>query len=378
MPGLWIASLRFAVQDAKSRGCGLLLFGGDLFGGDNTENADPQSFHGNGANPRPYQIMGALAAFEEGVGGHGGMDLVGIEGNHDQPKTAGEASALAPVFAGLGGAARFSCQPEIINRGAVQIVTLPSPKRSQLAALVPHYAEMSVAESNQLLGAALIDILRGLHAQLDLDRPSILLAHISLDVAEVRGSIMEGRDITIPLCEIPDFTLGAFGHIHEAQDFGKHARPNFFYAGSSDRCDFGEEGQAKSYVIMDTESGTWERVEIGCREYRTIRYDYRGETPSTTCPADLFGAICRAKITRPESVKADLPAIEKMIRDAGAFDYYGAEQTVEREVAIRNEAIKTASGLTEQLEVWHKATDCAVGLEDLSAAAGEIESEVAS
>ncbi len=369
-----VDSLRFAINDARERGCGYILFGGDLFGGDNREEDDPNVFYGNGAYPRPYMIMAAIEAFQLASG----IPIIAIEGNHDQPKAQGEPSALAPVIVALPNA-RLSYVPETIDCGEFQVVTLPAPKRSQLAALVPNYAELSVVDANNLLGEALLNILEGHYALLDHTRPSILLAHVSLAEAELRGIPMVGRDVTLSVGRLPAFTFSAFGHVHAAQGFSKAGRPEVFVTGSTDRCDFGEEGQAKYYTIIDTESGEWLPMPIPCREYRTFRVNYSDNGAAgfrdTFEPAQ--DAICRVKINRPQSVKPDLAAIERDIRNAGCFDFYGITETIEREAGVRSEAVTQAANVADQLTAWHEATQCKVELPILQTAAAEIEEAAA-
>lgn len=369
-----VNSLRFAINDARERGCDYILFGGDLFGGDNREEDDPNVFYGNGAYPRPYMIMAAIEAFQLARD----IPIIAIEGNHDQPKQIGEPSALAPVIAALPNA-RLSYVPETIDCGAFQLVTLPAPKRSQLAALVTDYAELSVAETNERLGEALLEILQGHYALLDHTRPSILLAHVALAEAEVHGTPMVGRDVTLSAARLPAFTFGAFGHIHKPQEFSKAGRPEVFVTGSTDRHSFGEEGEMKGYVIIDTERDTWYPVEIPCREYKTFHLSLFDTSSGWWSEEnlDVKDAICRVKINRPQNVKPDLPSIERDIRAAGCFDFYGITETIEREAGVRSEAVTQAANVADQLTAWHEATQCKVELPILQTAAAEIEEAAA-
>lgn len=355
-----VQSLGWAVNDARERGCEYLLFGGDMF---------------DTSKPAPYQLMGAIKA----LSAKGDMKLIGIEGNHDMPRAANEATALAPVFAAFPGA-DLSYRPELIDCGEFQVVTLPYPRRAQLAALLPNFSELSREEGDKLLAAALIDILRGLHAQCDPAKPSILLAHTSIDVSEIRGSIMADRDICLPLREIPDFTVAAFGHIHAYQTFAKYDRPNVFHVGGTDRADFGEEGDRKFYAVLDTTGFGVDMVEIPCREYRTFRIRIGNDgAPVGDLPAyrEAAGAICRVKITRPEHNKPDVAAIERAVRNAGCFDFYGIEQEVTRDATVRSEAVTKAKSVEELLRVWHEQKSCKLPLNDLLVAARTMESEVA-
>ncbi len=189
---------------------------------------------------------------------------------------------------------------------------------------------------------------------------------------------MADRDICLPLSQIPNFTVGAFGHIHASQAFAEDDRPEIFHVGSTDRSDFGEEGQAKYYTIIQTdgEHCHWQHVEIPCRRYETFVKQYRDDAEAwvTRGPAgSAQDAICRVKIRRPEHVKPDVAAIEQAVRSADCFDFYGIEQEVVRDAAVRSEAVTKARTTAELLEAWHEAKGCKVALPELVTAAEELE-----
>jgi DNA repair exonuclease SbcCD nuclease subunit len=269
----------------------------------------------------------------------------------------------------------------------VQIGLLPYPNRAQLAATLPDYDKLSPEEADKLVSAHVEAILRGLAAQLDPGKPSILLAHISVDAAEVGAerSIMAGRDITIPLSAIPEeFSFVALGHIHKAQDFSAYGRPNVFYCGSTDRIDFSEEHEEKSYVIIDLEAGIWERVPIPCRAYRTFDYEARHEYfegwrdyPDEEVQAMACDAICRVRVFRDENRRPDYTSIQASLEAGNCFDFRGFEEKVERVASVRSEEIVTAQGTAEMLGVWHDAKSCQVPLDALVDAGLELEKQVA-
>jgi exonuclease SbcD len=357
-------SLRFVAEDCKRRRVDAALFGGDLY-----RNHKPTPTESIAA----HRLMRYLAER---------MPLVMIDGNHDLPRGANESSAVELVAASMPtfGYSPAPKQYAIGAGGGFQLFTLPFPNRSQLAAKLPGYANLSPEETDQVMTAHLSAILQGFRANIDPSKPSILLAHISVDCAETgeERSIMAGRDITIPLSAIPEeFTFVALGHVHKAQDFGAYGRPNVFYCGSTDRISFGEEEEQKSYVVVDTVSKTWERVPIPCREYqtfdvRTIDRDYHW--PSLETAKD---AICRVKIQRQENDKPDYEAIRTAIEDAGAFDFRGFVEDVQRVASVRSEEIVHAQTLEELLRIWAESKNCDVPIDELSHAAGEMEREVA-
>ena len=190
---------------------------------------------------------------------------------------------------------------------------------------------------------------------------------------------MAGRDITIPLSAIPEeFDFVVLGHIHKAQDFGKYGRPNVFYCGSTDRIDFGEESEEKSYVVMDLDNKTWERVPIPCRKYITLSGSVSdaGIWSNDSVPLpDVKDAICRIRIKRSENAKPNYDAISSITN--GCFDFRGFTEDVQRTASIRSEEIVKAESLPDLLKVWHECKQCDVNLEDLTHSAQEMERQVA-
>jgi len=358
-----VNSLRFVCEDAKARGAEVILFAGDMF-------RSPT------AKPTPTELV--LAA--DGLVGD--LPVIGIDGNHDVPRSIGEVTALAPLPSN-GWSERTRPEIEIVEseEWRLQLAYLPWPNRSALAAAVPDYHKVSPQDADRLVAAHLQSILRGLAAQLNPSMPSILLAHISIDSAEVGAErqIMAGRDITIPLSAIPEeFGFAVLGHVHKPQDFARQGRPNVFYCGSTERVDFGEETEEKSYVLLDTDAGTWERVPIPCREYKTFNYElcadgHEGE--DFDCNMDRQ-AICRVRIKRPENMRPDYAKLQKWAEESGSWDFRGFVEEVERTAAVRSKEIVEAKSLTELLEVWHEAKGCGVPLDHLTTAAVSLERTV--
>jgi exonuclease SbcD len=357
-----VNSLRFVVDDAKRRGAELLLFAGDMF-------RSPT------AKPTPTELVFAARAMR------GPLPIIAIDGNHDVPRSIGEVTALAP----LGNSAWLEMvaphfEVRRVGEQDIQLAYLPWPNRSALAATLPDYQRLSPADADRLIAAHLESILRGLAAQVDPSMPSILLAHISIDSAELGAErqIMAGKDITIPLSAIPEeFTFAALGHVHKPQDFAAQGRPNVFYCGSTERINFGEEGEDKSYVLLDTDAGTWERVPIPCREYATIDVCY--EDSEFRCGHDLQGldgAICRVRIRRPETARPDYQRIQGWVEQAGCWSFGGFLEDVERTTSVRNQEIVRAESLADMLSLWHRSKVPDVALDDLAPAALELERRI--
>lgn len=357
------SSVRFVIEDCYQHHVYRALFVGDMY-----RELIPR--------PTPTQIMLIRSILEDYP-----LQIEAIPGNHDHPRGTGENNALEPLS---GERFRVHSYPAILTTylDDVQIATLPYPNRAQMAASIDGFNQMSPDEADRAVEAGVSAILQDLAARLDPSKPSILMAHLSISSAEAGGYVMNGRDIAIPLSAIPEaFTFAVFGHIHKAQDFASYGRPNVLYTGSTDRISFNEEGEEKSYVVMDTDAGIWERVPIPCRRYKTFSIQM-GE--SIVCDRndiadfdDGRDAIVRFKITRPENVKPDYVGLEVLAKDMmHCFDYRGVEEEVERVTSVRSEEVTNATTIAQHLGIWHKSSTCDVPLEDLQSASADLEKAV--
>jgi len=330
------------------------------------------------SKPSPTELVKVSKA----LASHEDVDkILMIPGNHDLPRSKGEVCALEPLVWEACSICVCIETPQCykLSDSQFQLATLPYPNRAQLAATLPDYDKLSPEEVDRLVSAHVEAILRGLAAQLDPDKPSILLAHISVDAAEVGAerSIMAGRDITIPLHAIPEeFTFVCLGHIHKVQDFSAYGRSNVFYCGSTDRIDFGEEDEEKSYVMIDLKAMSWERVPIPCRRYKTFFYsaiDSNNGWWSNASNDDARDAIVRIKLSREENTKPDYDALQLEVEEAGCFDFQGFVEDVQRVASVRSEEIIGAQTLEELLGVWHESKSCQVPLSELVPTGVELE-----
>lgn len=352
-------SLQFVLQDARMHGVDEILFAGDMF---------------RGAKPNPTELFAVIENY-------GDPEMTMIPGNHDLPRSAGEESPIKVIGQMIGW--DYYGRPQIITTPwRYQVAVLPYPNKSWLAASMPGYADLSPQRADAMVGAHVESILRGLAAELEPGLPSILLAHISIDCAELGSEqgIMAGRDITIPLHAIPErFDFAVLGHIHKPQDFAAQGRPNVFYCGSTERIDFGEQDEQKSYVVLDLESKTWERVPIPCRKYCTFRVTLNdGSMPDSwdRSLSDAKDAICRIVIKRPEHVRPDYGGMQGCIEAAGAWEFRDFVEEIERVSAVRSEEIVGAETLADHLRVWHESKGLDVPMADLIRYAEEMERKV--
>jgi exonuclease SbcD len=239
----WIA------DDIQRRGVGLVLHAGDVYERSST----------------PDERL-AVAAWVRKVAKTAPVVLV--RGNHDRLRDLEILERLNtrhPVKVVEGA--------EVLERAGVVIGCLGWPSRAGVMAMA---AERGLGhEGAELLaGEALRGVLRGLGQQMALlNGPRILLAHAMVRGATVStGQPLVGCDLELGTedLRLAEADFYVVGHIHKGQAWCGEAGSimqcdvgDIVYPGSPRRTSFGEV-EAKGYVIYDTETRTWERIETPC------------------------------------------------------------------------------------------------------------------
>lgn len=243
----------------------LVLFGGDAF---------PD------ATPPPYVQEAFASQFRRLVDAQ--IPTVLLVGNHDQ-HSQGQGGASLCIYRTLGVPGfvvgdRIATHCLQTHSGPVQIITLPWLTRSTLLTR-PETESLSLAEVNQLLIDRLDPVLEGEIRRLDPNIPTVLLAHLMADRANLGAErfLAVGKGFTIPLSMLtrPCFDYVALGHVHRHQNLNKSNDPPVIYPGSIERVDFSEEKEDKGYVFIQLERGKadWQFCPLPVRTFRTIEVD---------------------------------------------------------------------------------------------------------
>ena len=108
--------------------------------------------------------------------------------------------------------------------------------------------------------------------QVDLNLPTVLTAHASLEGAVYGGEriVLIGKDFVLPKSMVADPRLDyvALRHIHKAQDLNEGNHPPVIYSGSIERVDFGESKEDKSFVVAEVNKG---QTDVEWRKLSGIR-----------------------------------------------------------------------------------------------------------
>ncbi len=281
----FVNTLSICIDRAISEPVDLVLFGGDAF---------PD------ATPPPYVQEAFASQFRRLVDAE--IPTVLLVGNHDQ-HSQGQGGASLCIYRTLGvpgfvvGDAIATHRIQTVN-GLVQVITLPWLTRSTLLTR-PETEGLALAEVNDLLTQRLDPVLEAEIRRLDPEVPTVLLAHLMADRANLGAErfLAVGKGFTIPVSMLtrPCFDYVALGHVHRHQNLNPSNDPPVIYPGSIERVDFSEEKEDKGYVLVELARGRaqWEFCPLPVRPFRTIEMDV---SEATEPQSALIKAISKKKI----------------------------------------------------------------------------------
>jgi exonuclease SbcD len=279
----FLRRLSEVVEHALDNEVDLVVFAGDAY-----KSRDPSSTYRREFARRIKRLADA------------GVPVVLLVGNHDLPAVKRRASSV-DIFRTLAVPNVLVAGRERLHRlrtrrgDVLQVATVPYPLRQQLLAHEEH-RDKTIAELDELVQRIVVDNIRALAQQVDPTAPAILVGHFSVSEAKLGSerSVMLGRDVLVlkTVLDDPAWDYVALGHIHRHQDLNPGRHPPIVYAGSLERIDFGEEREAKGFVVADVQRGQaeWQFHPVAARRFVTIRADVRGEAAPME---ELLAAIDR-------------------------------------------------------------------------------------
>ena len=231
-------SLTLCIDQAIADDVDLVLFAGDAF---------PD------ATPPPYIQEAFARQFQRLATAQ--IPTVLLVGNHDQ-HAQGSGGASLSIYRTLAVPGfvvgdRLKTHLLATKNGEIQIITLPWLNHSALLTR-PESQGKALAEVNQLLIERLTVALEGEIRQLNPETPTVLLAHLMVDRANLGAErfLAVGKGFTVPLSLLnrAEFDYVALGHVHKHQNLNPDNDPPVIYPGSIERVDFSEEKEAKGFV----------------------------------------------------------------------------------------------------------------------------------
>ena len=330
---------RFTVEDGLNRGAQLVLHAGDAF---------------HGCRPTPSEVRLLREALRPAL--KAGVPVVLLLGNHDAPRSPAEKHALDLVretegltvvdqptllyAQGLETSLRdFArlCGPE---QAEIQIACLPWPNK-QLLLANEEYRKLDPGQLNQVVRQKMMDCLQGLAADCIPSIPAILLAHLSVDLAQTGGQnrlMALGGEWTLNVHDLAGlgFDAACLGHIHRAQVLCE--APWIGYSGSPEAVSFGEEAEGKGYCLLDVNddcSIEVQQIPTPHRRFLTIDLTNGAVMPT---PDELAGAIVRVRV--PQASDVDFTALRRELEAAGVHEYQVETQRAE---TVRRRAVAVSS-----------------------------------
>ena len=306
----------------------LVLIAGDIY-----KNRTPNPTHQREFARRIRRVVQA------------GIPVFILTGNHDMPAASGRAHSVeifdALEIGGLTIASRMRHYRIETRGGALQIIAVPWLNRQALLTKEDLQGLPMSALDTEMIHRVEAWIEATL-AQLDPSIPTVLTFHGTLAGASYgseRAGIL-GHDLVLPRSVVahPGIDYVALGHIHKHQTITDN--PPAVYPGSLERIDFGEEKEAKGFVIVDLRKGatSWRFVKVAARPLVTIDVDVR-EAPAPVeriehaiAKHQLAGAIVRVLVKCLPQQRAlfDERAIREQLERAGVHFIAAVALEVER------------------------------------------------
>jgi DNA repair protein SbcD/Mre11 len=261
----FVHTLSICIDRAISEPVDLVLFGGDAF---------PD------ATPPPYVHEAFASQFRRLADAN--IPAVLLVGNHDQHSQGNGGASLSIyrtlVVPGFIVGDTIKTHRISTSNGDIQIITLPWLNRSTLLTR-PETEGLALAEVNEMLIKKLEPVLEAEIRRLDPSIPTILLAHLMADRANLGAEkfLAVGKGFTIPISMLTrsEFDYVALGHVHKHQNLNPTNDPPVVYPGSIERVDFSEEKEDKGYVYLNVKPGQvdWEFCQVPARSFLTIELD---------------------------------------------------------------------------------------------------------
>lgn len=316
----FLAALDWTVDAAIAEEVDAVLFAGDAF-----KSRDP-----NPTLQREFAARIRRLAQRQ-------IPTVLLIGNHDLPSISARATAIdiyeALEIPGIYVARQIRTIRLETRSGPLQVVALPWVARSHLLTK-DELRDLDSEELQRRVAEIISAALEAAIEELDPNVPAILVGHVSVEGARLGSeqSIMLGHELVLSPAQLhaDRFDYIALGHIHHHQALSAH--PPIVYAGSPERVDFGEEREAKGYVLVEHDGvpghpADWTFRPLQARRFKTLRVTPVNEDPMAEIARaiqrqakDIAGAIVRMTIAiapeREELVRLD--EVRRMLQSAGA------------------------------------------------------------
>lgn len=350
----WVA------RTARERGADALVVAGDY--------TETKRVTQDGRGPTTGRIAAIRDALAEGPDRQ-----IHVRGNHDWQW---RGKSIVSVLADHAGWSGYET-PGFELVGDVAVVAIPYLDRAWFRAQ-PGNETKPEAQAFRELAAAYQVIAAGEYVKATEAgaKAAILVGHQQLggaDLNDKQRSFLGDMNLVVDARALSAIGYSAvvFGHVHRAQTVVDDPACPVLFVGAPERVDWAEEGETKSFVLVDVEPGrpvTIERIPTPARPFVTISGEDQGDLEDLE---DLVGdAIVRVVDL---DATADVAGVRRYLEACGAFAVTSIKQAVLEDVAVvgsMSESL-TAEELLEQDLAEHPDRDAllALGREILGAVA---------
>ena len=358
-------AFRSAAEGAIERGCHLFIHSGDTF---------------ERPRPTPAEYCAAEEVFDLIVQ-H--MPCITIADNHSAVESAAERHGVEPLM-GRNPHLHVSVAAELLTiqtgAGPVQVCTLPSPRRSIVAAQ-DETRGLSPAAINALISDKLRSLIHGFRARLDPTLPSILVYHGGVqgawltDLQQATGT----EAIRLNPQDLDGVDYCALGDFHAMQQ----VTPRAWYSGATDRCSFGEESQAKGWLYVELSKDkellpVVHMVETPARRYVTYSpEELTAAFNPSHCPPDPIEHLSTMDVADPDypiirvkgsCTQEEYDSLQPLLARMRTLPIFSEQIEVTRETRARSAGMTGALTPEASLRLWHSENNRPEDLDRLLAA----------
>lgn len=215
--------------------------------------------------------------------------------------------------------------------------------------------QMLQCATNEKAVGHLIERLRYEVCGVEMPGPKILVGHFALQGAKSHALSMEAHavsELVLPLSMFKELDATVMGHIHQHQVLSKD--PFIAHIGSMERTDFGEAGQPKYFLVVDTDSGEaeYEFHPLPVRPLHDLSIDQAKAEPGNGVMTNIkdeileyaksnkmFGSIVRAEVVVNDRAAHDVDTGELMrflLKDLAVNNCVGVHSTIVAKRQLRN------------------------------------------
>lgn len=334
---------------AKDRQVDGILFAGDAFEGPTIPPEQLDVFAG---------FVGSCRAAR--------IPIVAITGNgrHDAAMRSTNGMAIFRHIPGI----TVSSRPDIHEVADVHVATLPWVHPGRYVAM--HNGDVARDDINAAAAGLLVEVARGLRAQVPDGDRAVLMLHWSVEGASLPNGLRiddHAHEPILPVADLEELGFDAVvcSHIHKPQRMEVLMAGPFFYTGSPMPLNFGEASVEHGVWIVDVDDvdTTAEFVPIESRRFVTLDVDITGETETSGLayidlgyaelkqPVDGAFVKARYRATREQARRVDHAVLRRAFEDAGAHKVW-IQPDIVRDQAVRVDGVDETIDDREALDRW--------------------------